>query len=119
MPDMKTKINRNWNFQLDLPGSPLRTVDLPHDWSIEGEFSPLNYVPAIFLERHLEYRHDSFLPTGSAVYRKHLKIPRLFDGQQIFLEFDGVFGRSELLVDGVKAGQHLAGLVVRGMRNLP
>ena len=54
MPDMKTKINRNWNFQLDLPGSPLRTVDLPHDWSIEGEFSPLNYVPAIFLERHLE-----------------------------------------------------------------
>lgn len=109
MPDMKTKINRNWNFQLDLPGSPLRTVDLPHDWSIEGEFSPLNYVPAIFLERHLEYRHDSFLPTGSAVYRKHLKIPRLFDGQQIFLEFDGVFGRSELLVDGVKAGENLSG----------
>lgn len=106
---MIKKINRSWNFQLDIPGSPLRTVDLPHDWSIEGEFSPENYVPAILLERHLEYRHDSFLPTGSAVYSKMLDIEKVFDDQQIFLEFDGVFGKSELFVDDVKAGGNNSG----------
>ena len=50
-----------------------RTLDLPHDWAIEGEFSKENYIDSVREEAHLEFRHDSFLPRGCGCFRrKHL-----------------------------------------------
>lgn len=112
---MKTQIDRNWQFRKDdgkfsaAASEPWRTLDLPHDWAIEGEFSKANYIDSVREEAHLEFRHDSFLPRGCGVYRKHLTVDELFCNQRIFLEFEGVFGESTLFIDGCKAGENSSG----------
>ena len=90
---MKQKINRNWQFRrTDDSNTQWRQLDLPHDWAIEGDFSASNYIHSIQVEKHLEFRHDSYLPRGCGEYQKHLSLPEKFPGQQLILEFDGVFG---------------------------
>src|SRR3954471_1706452 len=46
----------------DFDDSDWRTLDLPHDWSVEGTFSPENHVDA------------GFLPRGVAWYRRHFAL---------------------------------------------
>ena len=107
---MKQKIDRNWEFRLT--GShhtPWRHLDIPHDWAIEGDFAESNYMHWINSERHLEFRHNSYLPHGTGEYRKMLDIPVHWPDQKIYLEFDGVFGESILYIDGKKAGENHSG----------
>jgi len=107
---MKYKINRDWEFMLSGgDAASWRKLDLPHDWAVEGDFSPENYIPAVREESHLEYRHDSFLPRGKGTYRKKLTIPQKYSGQRVLLEFDGVFGESRIRVDGDSAGENFSG----------
>ena len=105
---MKCKIDRDWEFRLS-GAARWRKLNLPHDWAIEGDFSPEHYLPAVREETHLEFRHDSFLPRGKGSYRKKLAIPQNFPGQRVILEFDGVFGESKIFVDGVPAGENRSG----------
>lgn len=113
---MKQLIDSQWQFRKD-DGSfsdfdklPVRTLDVPHDWCIEeGAFAKENYIPSVREEGHLEFRHDSFLPRGCGMYRKHLEIPQLFENQKVFVEFEGVFGESTFYVDGIKAGENISG----------
>lgn len=61
------------------PDDAWRTVNLPHDYVIEGEFSPeANQV------------HGS-LPVETAWYRKVFEVPSEDLGKRLVLEFDGVF----------------------------
>ncbi len=107
---MKIKIDRQWEFRrTGVDNNKWRKLDLPHDWAIEGDFAESNYIDRIDLERHLEYRHDSYLPRGTGGYRKILELPSVYDNQQIFLEFEGVFGESILYIDGQKAGENHSG----------
>ena len=107
---MRCKINKFWSFRrTDIAGEKFKTVVLPHDWAIEGDFSENNCIDAVWEESHLEYRHDSYLPRGTGEYRKNLEIPQLFPEQKVFLEFDGVFGESSLYVDGQFAGENHSG----------
>src|SRR5881394_8392 len=46
----------------DYDDSDWRTVDLPHDWSIEGPLDPANYVD------------NGFLPRGVGWYRRHFHL---------------------------------------------
>ena len=116
---MKQLIDSQWQFRKD-DGSfsdfdklPVRTLDVPHDWCIEeGAFAKENYIPSVREEGHLEFRHDSFLPRGCGMYRKHLEIPQLFENQKVFVEFEGVFGESTFYVDGIKAGENFSGYTV-------
>ena len=43
---MKYKIDRDWEFRLS-GAAGWRALDLPHDWAIEGDFSPEHYMPAV------------------------------------------------------------------------
>ena len=107
---MRKKIDRNWSFRRTGEAeSAWKVLNLPHDWAIEGEFSESEYIGSVLEEAHLEYRHDSYLPRGTGEYRKILDVPQLFDGQKLFLEFDGVFGESSLYVDGQFAGENHSG----------
>ena len=107
---MKSKIDRNWEFRLTGSSpAPWRNLDIPHDWAIEGDFAESNYMHWIDQKRHLEFRHNSYLPHGTGEYRKTLDIPALWPDQKIYLEFDGVFGESVLYIDGVKAGENHSG----------
>jgi len=77
-----------WQFYLDragerignLPGDAAwRELDLPHDWSIEGEFSP----------DHPATTGGGALPGGTGWYRKTFSLDEGFRGKKVFIDFDG------------------------------
>ena len=77
-----------------------RTVDVPHDWSIEGEFDRSNPSG----------QGGAYLPTGIGWYRKTIKADIGAD-ERLFLEFDGVMACSSIYVDGQLAGYRPNGYV--------
>ncbi|MBR6857183.1 MAG: glycoside hydrolase family 2, partial [Bacteroidaceae bacterium] len=100
-------IDKNWEFVLSdatidqLAGvDGWRTVDVPHDWSIEGEFDRSNPSG----------QGGAYLPTGIGWYRKTIKADIGAD-ERLFLEFDGVMACSSIYVDGQLAGYRPNGYV--------
>lgn len=79
--------NAGWTFSLD--GSPARTVDLPHDWGVEGEFKQ-------------EYPGETgkLRWWGRGEYRKQLEVsPEDLTGC-VWLEIGGAMSGSKVLVNG-------------------
>ena len=77
-----------------------RQVNVPHDWSIEGEFdrnSPTG-------------QGGAYLPAGIGWYRKTIQTDIKAD-ERLFLEFDGVIACSSVYVDGKLAGYRPSGYV--------
>ncbi len=103
-PRIVEDFNFDWRFTLGdspewaSPGfddSDWRALHLPHDWSIEGEFSPDNPSGT----------GGGALPGGIGWYRKHFKTPEgVGDGKIVCVEFDGVFMNSTVYVNGKTAG---------------
>lgn len=100
-------IDAGWEFVLseatidelaDISG--WRTVDVPHDWSIEGEFDRSNPTG----------QGGAYLPAGIGWYRKTIKADIGAD-ERLFLEFDGVMACSSVYVDGKLAGYRPNGYV--------
>ncbi len=71
-----------------------RVVDLPHDWSIEGEFA--EDAPA--------KGNGAYLPTGLGWYRKSFPTTAAMRGKRVVIEFDGVYQRSEVWINGASLG---------------
>lgn len=93
-------LDKGWEFVLseatidELAGiEGWRTVDVPHDWSIEGEFDRSNPSG----------QGGAYLPAGIGWYRKTIKADIRAD-ERLFLEFDGVMACSSVYVDGQLAG---------------
>lgn len=95
----------NWKFfqsdvkDAELPGfidTSWRTLNLPHDWSIEGEFK----------EDAITRGPGGYLPTGIGWYRKHLNITSIGKDQQYWIEFDGVYMNSDVWINGHHLGKH-------------
>src|SRR5687768_18126981 len=84
-------LNKGWQFHLFdstkpnefSPGAQLewRTVNLPHDWSIESNFN--QKFPAT--------TQGGALPGGIALYKKVFRMPASAAGKMVFIEFDGVY----------------------------
>ncbi|HVG16544.1 MAG TPA: glycoside hydrolase family 2 TIM barrel-domain containing protein, partial [Chitinophagaceae bacterium] len=70
-----------------------RTVDLPHDWSIEGPFDE-KWASA-----------TGYLPGGIGWYRKTFNIAPNQQSKKIFLYFDGVYKNSEVWINGHYLGK--------------
>jgi beta-galactosidase len=79
------------------PDDDWRSVNLPHDWVIEGEFTP---------QANLD--HGS-LPVGVAWYRKTFELPASDAGRRISLEFDGIYRNCTAWLNGHYLGNHLSG----------
>ncbi len=75
--------------------SKWRTLNLPHDWSIEGEFSVNNPASP----------GGGALPGGIGWYRKSFSIPENQKGKQVFIDFDGVYCNSEVWINGQYLGK--------------
>ena len=92
----KQLFDANWSFSKD--SSLWRTLDLPHDWSIEGTFS--KEAPA--------GNDGGYLPTGKGWYRKQFTIDnsQLIIDKKLRLYFEGVYMNSEVYVNGHLAGGH-------------
>jgi len=96
--------DHGWRFHLgDVPGAKevpfddttWRTLDLPHDWSIEGEFSEQNPAGVA----------GGALPGGVGWYRKTFTVPAADSGKVVFVEFDGVYRNSEVWINGQYLGK--------------
>ncbi len=101
----RLSIDKGWKFSLtDTAGADQtafddhswRVLDLPHDWSIEGEFA----------QNAATGGGGGYLPTGVGWYRKHLTLPRSAAGKSIWIEFDGVYQNSDVWINGHHLGHY-------------
>ncbi|MBQ7495705.1 MAG: DUF4982 domain-containing protein [Bacteroidaceae bacterium] len=96
-PERKQLFDADWQFALN-DTSRWRTVNLPHDWSIEGAFD--KDAPA--------GNDGAYLPTGVGWYRKKIiiKNEELIIDKRLRLYFEGVYMNAEVYVNGQRAGGH-------------
>lgn len=103
-PVRRDSFDPGWRFSRgDFPGAQVagyddahwQQVDTPHDWSIFGPFD----------EKEPSGGNGGYLPTGIGWYRKRFTLSRSHAGKRVRLEFDGVYERSEVWING-----HLLGL---------
>ena len=71
-----------------------RVLNLPHDWSVEGKFSKDN--PAT--------PEGGALPGGVGWYRKTFTVPVSAKSKLIYIDFDGVYQKSTVWINGHKLG---------------
>lgn len=109
-PRLVQDFNDNWKFSLgDKPGAAQvsyadkdwRVLDLPHDWSVEGNFSKAH--PATF--------GGGALPGGIGWYRKDFVIPESSKGKYLAIDFDGVYRNSEVWINGHFLGKRPNGYI--------
>jgi beta-galactosidase len=109
-PGNTINFNRDWRFNLgdvtngqapDLDDTKWRALNLPHDWSIEGEFSEKN--PAGI--------GGGALPGGMGWYRKTFNLPETAKGKFVFIDFDGVYRNSEVWINGHFLGKRPNGYI--------
>ena len=82
--------NDNWTFTKD---GQVKTVNLPHDWGVEGEF-------------HQEYPGESgkLAWWGKATYSKNLNVTAEDLTKDLRLEVDGAMSNATVWVNGQEAG---------------
>jgi beta-galactosidase len=78
-----------------------QTLDVPHDWSIDGPFDKANPTGGA----------GAFLPTGIGWYRKHFSLAPADKGHRIFVDFDGVMANSTVYLNGHGLGRRPYGYV--------
>lgn len=109
-PRTVSNFNEGWKFHLgDLADASLpqfndddwRQLNLPHDWSIEGEFS----------EEHPAGSNGGALPGGIGWYRKQFTIHKEQEGKKLFIDFDGVYMNSEVWINGHHLGTRPYGYI--------
>jgi beta-galactosidase len=71
-----------------------RILNLPHDWSIEGQFSKDN--PAT--------PEGGALPGGIGWYRKTFTVPASSKSKKLYVDFDGVYQHSDVWINGHHLG---------------
>lgn len=95
----------NWKFCLGphpeaaspaYDDSNWRTLDLPHDWSIEGKIEQTNPMGGA----------GGYFPAGEGWYRKTFEAPTQWKGKCITLCFDGVYMNAEVYINGKPLGMH-------------
>src|SRR5688572_31668666 len=99
----KQLFDHNWKFNLgDTPTANAnnfndknwRTLDLPHDWSIEGKLDPKNPMGGA----------GGYFPAGIGWYRKTFKAPVAWKGKHISIYFEGIYMNSEVFINGKSLG---------------
>lgn len=99
----RSSFDSDWKFiQQDVSGaeqvgfedSGWRVLDVPHDWSIEGEYS----------EDHPMGDQCGYLPAGIGWYRKTIAVNPDWKGKHVEIAFDGVYMNSTVWANGEKLG---------------
>lgn len=109
-PREEADFNKGWKFYLgdiaqasttSFTDKNWRTLDLPHDWGIEGSFS----------KDHPATVGGGALPGGIGWYRKTFTVPAHAKGKNIAIDFDGVYKNSEVWINGHFLGKRPNGYV--------
>ncbi len=97
----KTLLDKNWRFsqedslehhKREFDDSQWRRLNLPHDYSIEGDFD------------ESRTGRNAFLPAGTAWYRKTFSLPVEDEGKRVLVQFDGVYRDAEIWINGDSLG---------------
>ena len=100
------KFNENWLFSLSddslgasasYDDSKWRKLDLPHDWSVEGQLSPSLASCT------------GYLPGGIGWYRKHFQVTD--KAARHYIYFEGAYNRSEVYLNGHLLGKRPNGYI--------
>lgn len=100
------RFNECWLFKLSdvkdadkvaTADSTWRKLTLPHDWSIEGTYSP-DLASG-----------TGYLPGGIGWYRKHFDVKNPNDGKRRYIYFEGVYNRSDVYLNGHLLGNRPSG----------
>lgn len=103
--ERKQNFDFNWKFALgDFPDamaasyadSSWRKLDLPHDWSIEGQISQHNPTG----------NDGGYFPAGIGWYRKTFEAPKEWRNEKVTIYFEGVYMNSEVFINGRSLGIH-------------
>lgn len=106
----RSDFTADWRFALDADGdfsdpdfddSAWRELNLPHDWSIEGDFSP----------DHPATPGGGALPGGVGWYRKRFTVPESDRDKRFFVDFDGIYQKSRVWLNGHLLGYRPNGYV--------
>lgn len=101
--------NDDWKFflgdnkgakEVNFDDSSWRILSLPHDWSIEQNYTTINTAGS-----------TGFLPTGIGWYRKEFNINSEDKGKVFNIEFDGVYCNSEVWINGHRLGMKPYGYI--------
>ncbi len=101
-------INDDWSFHKgdhpaasnpDYDDSEWRRLHLPHDWSVEGPYSP-DLASC-----------TGYLPGGIAWYRKSLKVPAEKENKQVYIYFEGIYRDGEVFINGHSLGMRPNGYI--------
>ncbi len=95
MGDDSTSINADYD------DSKWRSLNLPHDWSIESDFK--KEFPAT--------NQGGALPGGIGWYRKTFTLPVSAKDKNVNIEFDGVYRNSEVWINGHYVGKRPNGYI--------
>jgi beta-galactosidase len=105
-----SNFNDKWKFflgddsvarEMNYDDSKWRTLNLPHDWSIEGEFS--DKYPTTF--------NQGALPAGIGWYRKTFTLSNASQDKRVYIQFDGVYRNSEVWINGQYLGKRPNGYI--------
>lgn len=77
--------------------SSWRSIDVPHDFIVEGTFTPT------------ADRNHGYLPFNTSFYRKHFTVPLGYRGMNVYLDFDGVYRAADFFLNGKYIGHHESG----------
>ncbi len=101
-PRLRETFDFDWRFHLgdvseasapEFADAGWRQLDVPHDFSVEGEFARTNASGT------------AFLPGGIAWYRKSFAVPTDWKNKIVEIEFDGVSMNSEVWINGHSLGK--------------
>jgi beta-galactosidase len=102
--------DRDWKFykgditggeKLSLNEASWRSVDIPHDWSIEGPYDRNNPTSS----------GGGYLPAGIGWYRKTFPAFPRYVRKKVFIEFDGIMANSDVWINGHHLGKRPNGYV--------
>ncbi|WP_346238628.1 glycoside hydrolase family 2 TIM barrel-domain containing protein [Niabella insulamsoli] len=101
-PRSVLEFNNDWKFHLGdgddyaergFNDNAWRTVQLPHDWSIEGKFDSI----------HPAGNAGGALPGGIGWYRKSFRTSQA--NKNVYISFDGIYQNSEVWINGHYLGK--------------
>ncbi len=103
--ERKQLFDSSWKFWLgdeqdaakpEFNDSQWRSVNLPHDWSIEHQ-----------VDKNAPAGNDGgYYPTGIGWYRKSFVAPAALKGEKVYLYFEGIYMNSSVYVNGKLVGGH-------------
>jgi beta-galactosidase len=102
-PRLDLAADSGWKFVLGDPSGAeassfldqaWRTVQLPHDWSIESAPDKSNPSGS----------GGGFFPNGTGWYRKVFSAPLAWKGKRVKVQFDGIYRNATIYLNGHKLG---------------